>query len=336
MRRVCISVAALLFLAGTLVLPAAAQQGSTAAQFLKIGVGARAAGMGEAIVALPNDATALYWNPAGLAGLRNSRFVAAHNSWIGEISHDFVGLVVPVGDGAIGASATFLNMAEIEITTLEQPRGTGSYFDASDFALGVSYSNRLTDRFSFGVTVKYIRQQIYNEVAQGISFDIGSLLNIGYSGLRLGMALTNFGASMQIHGDDLIIPYYPGPASSPIKAQLETDTWPLPTNFRVGIAIDLLGGQSLLMPSDRATLVFVADGNHPVDDVERGNFGLEFAWQNRIFLRGGYKYRYAEQGLTYGAGLRLAMGGASANLDYAFAKFGMLSNVHRFTLEIGF
>lgn len=335
MRRSTLSIVVILLLSafsGRLE----AQQGSTSAQFLKIGVGARAAGMGEAVVALPMDATALFWNPGGLPWLKSSRFVASHTSWIGDLSHDFVGAVVQVGDGAIGVSATFLNMEEIEVTTLAQPKGTGSYFDASDFALGVSYGLRMTDRFSVGVTVKYVRQQIFNEVAQGMAFDLGTLLDVGYNGLRIGMALTNFGASMRLRGDDIIIPYYPGPASSPIKAQLETETWPLPTNFRVGIALDLVGGRSLLWPSERTALVLVADGNHPTDDVERGNFGFEYSWKGTIFLRGGYKWRYAEQGLTYGGGMRLAMGGADVRLDYALAKFGLLSDTHRFTVEVGF
>lgn len=313
-----------------------AQQGSTAAQFLKIGVGARAAGMGEAGVAIPTDATALFWNPAGLALLGSGHFIAAHTSWIAEMSHDFMGAVVPLGDGALGVSMTILNMDEIEITTIEQPKGTGSYFDAADFAIGASYSRRMTDRFSLGITVKYVRQEIFNEVAQGMSFDVGSVLIVGYSGLRLGMALTNFGASMRMRGDDLIVPFTPGPAATPIKSQLETEEWPLPTNFRVGIALDLLGGQSLLLPSEETALVFAADGNHPVDDDERLNFGLEYSWKNTMFLRAGYKYRYEEQGTSYGGGLRLTVGGAKLQLDYALARFGMLSDTHRFSVDLGF
>ena len=335
MRRSVVPIA-LLFLSAVLSRPLQAQQGSTAAQFLKIGVGARAAGMGEAVVAVPTDATALYWNAAGLAWLPQSRFVASHTSWIEELSHDYVGAVVSLGDGALGVSVTFLNMDEIEITTLAQPRGTGSFYGASDFAMGISYANRMTDRFAVGVTVKYVRQQIFNEVAQGIAFDMGTLLDVGYNGLRIGMALTNFGASMRLRGDDIIIPFYPGPASTPVKAQLETETWPLPTNFRVGIALDLVGGRSLLWPSEQNVLIVVADGNHPIDDVERGNFGAEYSWRGTIFIRAGYKWRYPEQGLTYGAGLRLAMGGTDVYLNYALAKFGLFSDAHRFTLEVGF
>ncbi len=325
-----------LFMGMTFIAPLAAQQGSTAAQFLKIGIDARAAAMGEAAVATAADVSALYWNPAGLARSSALTVLISHAAWISDLSHNFIGIAIPLGDNAFGASLTSLTMGETEITTLEQPQGTGSFYDASDFALQISYARRMTDRLMIGVSAKYIRQSIVNEVATGVAFDIGTSLDIGISGLRLAMAFTNYGTGMQMQGDDLVIPYYPGPASTPIKAFLETREFPMPTNFRIGIAFELIGQRSLFLSSESSTVVMAVDGNHPIDAVERGNFGLEYVWDRLITLRAGYKYRYPEQGWSYGGGVRLDAGGSSINIDYALTQFGVLDNVHRFSFQFGF
>lgn len=309
-----------------------AQQGSTAAQFLKIGVDARSAGMGEAIIAEVADASAVFWNPARLVNVQGISVLLSHMNWIGEISHNFAGFALPLGNSAIGVKLIALDLGETEITTLEQPRGTGSFYSASDFALGITYARWMTDRFSVGISAKYIRQTIHNEVANGVSFDIGTSLNIGISGLTLAMALTNFGTEMRMSGDDLIIPFSPGPAATPIKAQLETLQFPLPTNFRIGIAFQLVGPKSLFFPSESSRVIAVLDGNHPIDEVERGNFGIEYSWRESVMLRVGYKYRYSEQGFTYGGGVQLS----KITVDYAFTQFGLLGNVSRFTAGIRF
>ncbi len=309
-----------------------AQQGSTAAQFLKIGVDARSAGMGEAGIADVSDVSAVFWNPARLVYVPGISVMLSHLNWIGEISHNFAGLVLPLRNSVIGINLIVLDLGETEITTLEQPRGTGSFYDASDFSLGITYSRWMTDKFSVGISAKYIRQSIRNEVANGIAFDIGTSLNVGISGLNIAMALTNYGAGMRMRGDDLIIPFSPGPAATPIKAQLETLEFPLPTNFRIGIAFQLVGPKSVFMASESSQLLAVIDGNHPIDEVERGNFGLEYSWREMAMLRVGYKYRYSEQGLTFGGGVRLL----KISIDYALTRFGLLGNVSRFTASIRF
>ncbi|UCE06700.1 MAG: PorV/PorQ family protein [bacterium] len=310
--------------------------GTSAAQFLKIGVGARAIGMGEAFVALSNDALALYWNPAGLALLENVNLTTTHTEWFAGLYHDFVGAGIPLGDFSLGVSMMLLNSDEIEITTLEQPDGTGIYYDATDLSLAVSYARKLLDRFTVGITGKYIQQKLYNESASGLAIDVGTILHTGFHGLRIGMCLSNFGTEMKLDGRDLIVPYDPGEdiAITPsIEAKKSTEAWPLPANFRVGIAVDLLGtsGNSFIS-NESSRLTLALDGCHPTDNEERGNIGLEYMWNNRIALRMGYKYNYAEENLTFGGGFNIGLGRANFVIDYAWADFGRLEYVHRFTL----
>ena len=156
------------------------KSGTTAAQFLKIGVGARAMGMGGSFVAHADDIYSLYWNPAGLTKVEAVTISAVQTQWFADISHNFFGFVLPVdGSSAIGAQVITLNMDEIEITTIDDPHGTNEFYDASDLAIGLSYAKRLTNYFALGVTGKYIQQKIYNESASTFAFDIGlSLIHI--------------------------------------------------------------------------------------------------------------------------------------------------------------
>jgi len=309
--------------------------GTSAAQFLKIGIGARAIGMGGAFVAMSNDASALYWNPAGIVLLGRLNFTTTHTEWFAGLYHDFVGATVPFRGDAIGFSITSLNTDEIEVTTLEQPDGTGIYYNVSDVAINISYSRKLTDRFSVGVTGKFIQQKLYHESSKGFALDVGTILFTGFRGLRIGMCLSNFGTGMKLYGRDLIVPHDPGGdiAITPAKqAQMSTESWPLPTNFRVGIAVDIIGGGQSFFSTEAARLTLAIDVNRPTDNVERGNMGLEFAWNDRITARIGYKYNYNEQSLTSGGGYNFKFGRTNVVIDYAWASFGRLDHVHHFTL----
>ena len=176
--------------------------GTAVAQFLKIGVGARAVGMGESFAAVANDASTLYWNPAGITNLKTISVGVSHSQWFADISHDYAGLIIPLSTSdVIGISAIALNTGEQEVTTVEQPDGTGIFYDVSDVAVGLTYSRSLTDRFSVGLTVKYVQQTLYNEVANTIAIDLGSYLKTGFHNLVIAMCISNFGGNMQLEGN---------------------------------------------------------------------------------------------------------------------------------------
>ena len=312
--------------------------GTTAAPFLEIEVGARAIGMGGAFVAVANDATALYWNPAGIARLPRNEVSLIHTEWLAGINYDFAGIVMPLGRyGALGASIISLSMEEMEVRTVFYPEGTGERFDAGDMAAGLSYAISLTDRFSIGGNVKYIQQQIWHMKAFAFALDIGTLFTTQFDGLTIGMSITNFGNKMRLEGKDTQIYHDIDPVkygnNEKIIAHLDTDRWPLPLIFRVGLSYDLLKGKT-----NRLTLA--TDALHPNDNTECINLGLEYAMMDFVYLRAGYKslfQRDTEEGFTAGAGVKLGLI-ANVNLkaDYAYADFGVLDNTQRFSLAIGF
>ena len=127
--------------------------GTTAGEFLQVGVGARAMGQGGAFVAAVNDVSSLYWNPAGLARMDGNAVFVTHSEWLADITFDFVGAGFKLGSlGTVGVSLTMLGVPDMVVRTVDRQDGTGETFDAADMAIAVAYSRSVTDRFSVGVT----------------------------------------------------------------------------------------------------------------------------------------------------------------------------------------
>ncbi|MBN2011115.1 PorV/PorQ family protein [candidate division KSB1 bacterium] len=316
--------------------------GTSAAQFLKIGVGARAMGMGESFVALANDATTMYWNPAGMINVDQITLALNHSNWFADISHDYAGFILPFSEnGRLGFSAIALNTSEQEVTTVENPDGAGLYYDVSDLAVGMSYARALTDRFAFGMTVKYIQQNAYNESAKTVAMDVGTYLKTGFHGLAIAMCMSNYGGTLQLDGLDLITITDGNDAidgNYRTDARLKTEPYPLPLNFRVGIAMDIIGGyaEHPLIASEMNRLTFALDGSHPNDNLERINMGLEYGWKETLFLRGGYKINYDVEKWAFGGGLQFPVGKQTFRVDYALVDFADLGKVSRLSLELIF
>ncbi|NOX37017.1 MAG: PorV/PorQ family protein [Calditrichaeota bacterium] len=334
-----------ILLAGAIIfaahpLLAVSKKGTSVAQFLKIGVGARAAAMGSAFVGLANDVTALYWNPAGIARLDRPQFMAAHTEWFADLNHEFMGLSLPLGPStALGVSFTAFYAPEMEQTTIEEPEGTGIYFDTQDIAIGLTYARRLTDRFSFGMTAKYVHQRLFNETASTFAVDIGGQLHTGFKGMRLGMVMTNFGGKMRLDGRDLIVSYDPrvDVAGNPlIESKLSTESWPLPHSFRIGIALDLLGKQAAVHYDPIQRITVTIDGYHVNDAAETLNWGAEYAWSELFFLRAGYRWNHDTERWSLGVGIRLPFQRWMVQADYAFAQMGDLGPIQRMQIGIQF
>jgi len=312
--------------------------GSTAAPFLNIGIGPRPIAMGGAFVATANDVTSLYWNPAGISRVQSNQALFARAEWFADINYNWAGAMLSLGDlGAIGLSIDYLDYGNIEVTTLREPEGTGEIFRPQDLMIGLSYGYNLTDRFSIGGTVKYINEKIWNSSASAIAVDLGILFISDINGLRIGATITNFGTDMQLDGKDLYIQtdintqIYGN--NDQILAKLNTDSYPLPLTFRVGVAMDILN-----LPDHKFTIG--ADALHPNDNAESLNIGAEYVLLNILSLRGGYKSLFldnSEEGLTLGVGVNYDFSpGLALFFDYAYQDFGRLDFTQQFSLGIKF
>jgi hypothetical protein len=312
--------------------------GTTAAQFLKLGVGARAVSMGGAYVAQANDLSALYWNPAGLATIPGSSVQFSHTQYLADINYNFAAFGINLPSvGAISASLIYLHSGDMEVRTTSEPLGTGERFNVQDLALQLSYARALTDRFSLGTTVKYIREQIWHSAATAVAFDIGVLFTTPYQALRLGASMSNFGPKMQMSGRDILFSEDPTPDTEGtveiVNSSYLMDESSLPLLFRVGLAWDAIN------TSDH-TITILTDASHPNDNTEYVNVGGEYVFRDLISLRAGYRNLFevdGEQGLTFGGGISARIDRAlRIVVDYAYADFGRLEQTHWFTLQLAF
>jgi long-subunit fatty acid transport protein len=310
---------------------------TTSAQFLKIDVGARASAMGGNFVALADDPSALYWNPAGIALLEGPSFTASHIEWLLDITHDFAGFAIPVADGAIGVSVIALNTGRWEQTTIEKPEGTGIFVDFSGISIGFTYARQMTDRFSFGLTGKYIAEKAFNESAQTAALDLGTLLDTGYKSIRIGMCITNFGGRMKLSGRDLLTGVDTNSDGTPdTDAALTTDSWALPLRFRVGMSMNLVGISGAIAENDDHRMTITVDGLHPNDNVESLGLGLEYTWSETASLRVGYKSNHDTEDLTFGGGIKLTIMDVDLGIDYSFSDMGDLEDVQRASITLLF
>ncbi|MBM3331411.1 PorV/PorQ family protein [candidate division WOR-3 bacterium] len=309
--------------------------------FLKIGVG-RCAGMGGAFVAVADDATAAFWNPAGLALLQKRSAVVNHIDWVADINHEYLSIVMPTKVGNFGVSVTALSLGGFEETTVDTFQGTGRTFTGSDLAAGVSYARMFTDKLCFGLTAKVVSEQVWDVGAAGAAFDFGVHYNTGWRNLRLAMAIVNFGPDLKYSGGLLDFTHEPGwswPWSrEPIPGTYLTETFPLPVTFRFGVAYDFFR-------NDNSYLTAAADLNHFNDVNEKVNVGFEYN-HRPVSLRAGYilntDFNYARDvgwttGLSAGAGFRFTpVAGLGLNFDYNYRDLGRLGGSHRVTLSLDF
>ncbi len=312
--------------------------GTAAAQFLKIGVGARAMGMGGTFTAVANDVSTIYWNPSGITNLNRTSIGFTHSQWFADISHDFAGIIIPLSSSDfLAVQAITLNTGEQEVTTAANPEGTGVFYDVRDLSIGLSYARQLTDRFSVGISAKYVMQTLYNEQASSLTLDIGSYLRTGFHGLIIGMAISNFGGTMKLEGRDLITITDMNPDISGNynpDARLTTQEYPLPLIFRVGLAMDIIGGLDPIFVSESNRFTLALEGTHLNDNNERVNIGAEYSWTETVFLRAGYKFNYDSENWAFGAGINIPIGGQNIVFDYAYIEFKDLGNVSQFSLEL--
>jgi hypothetical protein len=323
-RSLLLSVAVVLILAVTCWSAQLFEKvGTVGAQFLKVGVGARGVAMGEAFVAVADDASATYWNPAGIATIQGSQFSLNHATWPAELSHEYAAYVFSYKfiPGAIGVSATVLQMDPIPETTEYKPEGTGYQFDAGSMAFGLSYARMLTDRFSFGITGKYIHEGLADYAGSAWAVDLGTLYNIGFRDIKIGMCFQNMGGSYTFR-----------------DAGKES---PLPATFKVGSSMPVLKTTS-------QRLLASAEFNHPPDGDERVNVGGEYVYQRfapkfELAGRAGYRFNRDEEGFTAGFGVKfpfVPIGLVSKpsvwTVDYCYSAMGLLDVSHKISLSASY
>jgi hypothetical protein len=326
-----------------LCLPAQAQfakVGTVGLKFLDIGVGGRALAMGEAYTAVANDASAIFWNPAGIANIKNGDFFLGYTNWPADINLYSLALAKETGVGHLGLSFTTLNTGLMNRTTARDPDGNFSgTFAYEDWAAGATYARYLTERFSFGTNFKLLREKLADWDKMGWAVDIGTYYETGFKSVRIGLAILNFGPDMHYNIDNVdgvpVAPPYNGHpdgldnnGDGLVDNNVEGKAVPLPLTFRAGVAFEVL-------QTADSKMTVAADLAHPSDNEERYEFGGEYWFHDLLALRAGWKINIDEGGLTAGLGLKLPVLNG-AHFDYAYTDMGLLQGVHRGSFNIAF
>ncbi|NIN01644.1 MAG: PorV/PorQ family protein [candidate division Zixibacteria bacterium] len=310
MRKALFGIVILFLLVSPELVWGQAKVGTAGAQFLELGVSARAIAMGEAFLSICDDASAVYYNPAGLSQLMERQAMFTHVSYPAEINYDFVALAYPAPrfGGVWGVGFTMLNAGDMPyFGDYEVGLSPTQTFTAKDYALSLSYARSLTDRFNVGVTVKIIDELYDTERATGWAVDVGTLYDTGFKGFKIGMMISNFGPDLTFIDE----------------------SYPLPMNFRFGGVVDVI------RRGDHSA-VFAVEGSHPNDNMEKFNAGVEY-WFREIFaLRFGNYFEYDEGGISTGGGLKFNVSRAAMSVDYGYHDMGHLDNTHRFSVGIVF
>ena len=312
-----------------LIMPAHAvmkKLAQTGLQFLKIDMSPRAAAMGGSYMMVGADATALFYNPAGIVYSGNSLdFFASQTEWVAGISYTASALTKNMGNlGTFGVSVVYANYGD-DIEWTERSTVAAGFVDLEDpvdvgaYAIGVAYGRQLTNKFSIGGQIKYATQKLGSSVQEtglyednkvsGLAYDFGTIFYPGFKSLRIGMAIRNYSAQFEY----------------------EEEAFQLPLTFTIGAAMDVLD----FMGEHENALLLSVDAVHPRDYTERVNVGAEFLLMDMFAIRAGYKYNYDEEGLTLGAGLNYTLSGLNVKIDYAYSPMSNFDTVNRFSIGIG-
>ena len=290
--------------------------GTTGFVFLEIPVSARSVGLAETGIALVDAGVdGLFLNPALIAGqVLPVALGVTQSDWYVETTHQAIGLTVRAGAlGVVGLQAINLDFGTIRKTRNPTWYEQGSYIDlgtytAGAYALGLSFARTMTDRFSFGSTVKYVRETIDGYYADNTVVDIGFLYYTGFGNLRIATCLQNFG----------------------LETEYVSEKFKMPQRLTLGLASEILGE-----PNSSHYLTVLLEAVHPNDTGEHIHGGLEGAL-GPLRLRGGYKFGYEDEGLTLGFGLQTRLAGRLLSSDFAYAQHDYLDTTLRYSLMVSF
>ena len=316
----------------TLALPVSAatwqrndKAGSAGLLFLKLSGDARAVSMGYAVAGDATGASAFFINPAFIP-FNGDKYITLEGCTLpAEIMMGMWGYSQKLGNfGTIGLSAHWLDAGVMEQVSIYPPNNPAGEFTAYDLSLGLNYGISMTDKFSMGVNLKYVREQLEEESVNGWVADIGTMFYTGYRTLGFGMIIRNFGPDLGFFDGDEV-------------DSIATQMFPMPLEFRLGVSAELF--EIIGMPQEATTLQTNIDFSHPNDDAESINLGLEFGWREVYFLRAGYQHSFSESDdvirpLSFGAGAFLTLSRFALKVDYAYSLWGDLGGQQR--LGLGF
>ena len=264
-------------------------------QFLKIGQGARAVGMGDAFTAVSDDINAIFWNASGLVHVENVGYQMNYTRWFLDTNIYSVSAAWNTRSSrgeVLGFTVASHHPKDSPETTVFQPNGTGQGVNVSQLQVGLVYAIKFTDKFSFSAKANFVQETLFTQKTKGFTIDVGSFFYTGFRSLRIAMAFKNF-----------------GPDRKPFE---EGHGYIMPLIYNIGAAAELYGEKG-----DPSYMTVSAESVFAVDFQQRWHFGAELWLQNAFAIRAGWKWNYDVESIAIGAGLKQTISGRSITADVA-------------------
>ena len=307
--------------------------GTTIFQFLKVMPDAQSTGMGDAVTSTVNNANAVFHNPAGLSDVKKRDISLSFYEYFFDVKTTSISLAYKMGlYGTLGFHFINTDIGKIEVTSVDHlgfsddgtynPGLTGETISPNQMVAGLSLAKSLTDKFSFGVTSKYVREDLVMASADGFVFDFGLVYKTGYRSIQTSAVIRNFGPEISFSDDEIT------------TNNSDFESYPPPQTLVIGVSGFIISSASpMFFRSEEQSLRAAFEIVGPRDYGQQYNTGLEWGYQDLLFIRTGYKFNYDTQGINFGMGVRIN----NFRGDYSYASYGKyLSNIHRISAGIEF
>ena len=339
--------------------------GTTSAEFLLLGANARGTALGGSYVAVATDVGGVNANPAAIALMTRPGAQFSQLNYIADTKLNWGAVAFPFGGGskAFGMQIGTFGFSDQKVYTPANPEGTGELYNVAETFAALTFAQNFSDRFSVGITVKGVFDQLGEASGSAFGLDFGTHFHSDLNGkpIRFAFTLTNLGTSLKYEGDKLrttaprdSIAGQDPIANLPQPATLRTSGFSLPTTFRVGLAYDV-------MTSGDNRFTLMGEFNQQRSNKAAFGFAGEFAANKLggtgfgVAVRGSYSSTPANtyksdffgvgfdakqpgensQGVAFGGGVNYATAGFSLGFDYAYRKLGLLGTTNFFTVSLG-
>ncbi len=292
--------------------------GTSIYNFLKIDPSASSSGLGGAYTAIVNDASGIHWNPAIAVQLEGTSVVLSHLDWFDGIGYEYFAMSTTTHSMAFGMEIGALHMDAMEITTEYNPYGSGEYFTYADYYIGLNASLKMSDRFSFGVSARLVREEYLDLSTTSIVMDLGTFYMTGFRDLTLAVALLNFGTPTGPAGE------YEATDGS----MRDYETFSPPTTFHIGSAMTVY-------ENDVLSLLTTVQLNHPVDNAETYILGLQTTLLKTFDIRAAYTIG-TDIPFSLGIGFSAERWNSGLKIDYAFRPHRYLGIVNQIQISYNF
>ena len=297
------------------------RSGTSGFQFLKINGDARSAAMGSSNAAATTDGASVFINPALAVQAQNSQVYLGHTAYFVDVSMNYVSYVHRVKSISLAGSLIYLNSGEMNETTEFDPLGTNRTFRTVHMAAGLTFSQKLTELFSYGITAKYLEEKFVEVDSRSVVFDMGFFYKVGDTGLKFAVGLNNYGLDSTPEGEL---------TRTGVDGEIVEDSFEdssAPSVFNIGAAYE----RSL---SDDLNLLVTGQLTNPSDNAERYSIGAELEFLTRLYLRTGYKFGVEEAILpNAGVGFLFPLKEKKIGVDYGFSTRERLGSIHRIAVK---